>query len=381
MSANKSSSSPSTSGSPLRLLVSGGGTGGHIFPAISIANAVKRRHPETEILFVGAEGKMEMERVPAAGYSIKGLPVAGFDRRRPWRNINVVYKLLVSLRRANKILRDFKPDIVVGVGGYASGPILKAAQKKGIPTLIQEQNSYAGVTNKLLGKEARKICVAYDNMERFFPAERIVKTGNPVRSNLLDTTLTKEQAKSALGFDTARPLVLIVGGSLGARTINDSIRLALPKLKEAGINLLWQTGKIYYDEFAPLEKEWSSVKIIPFISDMNSAYAAADLVVSRAGAGTISELQLLGKATLLVPSPNVAEDHQRKNAMALVDKGAAVMVADSDSRSKLGDTIVSLAADTARLDSLRENIRMMALPDSDEMIVDRIMEIVNTPQS
>lgn len=322
-----------------------------------------------------------MERVPAAGYPIKGLPVAGFDRRRPWRNIKVVYKLMVSLRRANKILRDFNPDIVVGVGGYASGPILKAAQKKGIPTLLQEQNSYAGVTNKLLGKQARKICVAYDNMEHFFPTERIVKTGNPVRSNLLEETLSQQEAKRALGFDPARPLVLIVGGSLGARTINDSIRLALDKLTQAGINLLWQTGKFYYEEFAPLEKEFPSVKIVPFISDMNRAYAAADLVVSRAGAGTISELQLLGKATILVPSPNVAEDHQRKNAMALVDKGAAVMVADSDSRTTLGDTIVSLADDAERLASLRENIRLMALPGSDEKIVDQIMEIVNAPQS
>lgn len=362
---------------PLRVLVSGGGTGGHIFPALSIASALKRRQPEAEILFVGAEGRMEMERVPAAGFPIKGLPVAGFDRRRPWRNFKVLWKLFKSMRRARRILRDFNPDIAVGVGGYASGPMLKQAQKHGVPTLLQEQNSYAGVTNRLLGKKARAICVAYDGMDRFFPADRIVMTGNPVRRNLADRMPSAAEAREALGFDPARPLLVVVGGSLGARTINNSMAAAIDSILAAGVDVLWQTGKLYYDEFAPMAEGRKGLKIVPFITDMNTAYAAATLVVSRAGAGTISELQILGKAALLVPSPNVAENHQFKNAMALVDRDAAVMVTDADAPARLGAEVLGLIADESRLQRLSDNIRAMALPDADELIVDRILEITS----
>ena len=360
-----------------KVLVSGGGTGGHIFPALSIANALKRRNNNTEILFVGAEGRMEMERVPAAGYEIVGLPVCGFDRRRLWRNIKVLFKLWKSMRRAQKVLRDFQPDIAVGVGGYASGPMLKEAQKKGIPTLLQEQNSYAGVTNKLLAKKANAICVAYEEMERFFPADKIILTGNPVRANILNCELTQQQAKEQLGFDPSRKLVLVVGGSLGARTINDSVAIALDQIISTGAQVMWQTGKIYAQECSQIAQGKNGVIATAFISDMNVAYRAADLVVSRAGAGTISELQLLGMPVLLVPSPNVAEDHQRKNAQALVDKNAAVMLLDADCRSKLSHEVIALLDDDARREDLSRNIKKMALVDADEKIVDKIYELLN----
>lgn len=360
-----------------KVLVSGGGTGGHIFPALSIANALKRRNKNTEILFVGAEGRMEMERVPAAGYEIVGLPVCGFDRRRLWRNIKVLFKLWKSMRRAQKVLRDFQPDIAVGVGGYASGPMLKEAQKKGIPTLLQEQNSYAGVTNKLLAKKANAICVAYEEMERFFPADKIILTGNPVRANILNCELTQQQAKEQLGFDPSRKLVLVVGGSLGARTINDSVAIALDQIISTGAQVMWQTGKIYAQECSQIAQGKNGVIATAFISDMNVAYRAADLVVSRAGAGTISELQLLGMPVLLVPSPNVAEDHQRKNAQALVDKNAAVMLLDADCRSKLSHEVIALLDDDARREELSRNIKKMALVDADEKIVDKIYELLN----
>lgn len=360
-----------------KVLVSGGGTGGHIFPALSIANALKRRNNNTEILFVGAEGRMEMERVPAAGYEIVGLPVCGFDRRRLWRNIKVLFKLWKSMRRAQKVLRDFQPDIAVGVGGYASGPMLKEAQKKGIPTLLQEQNSYAGVTNKLLAKKANAICVAYEEMERFFPADKIILTGNPVRANILNCELTQQQAKEQLGFDPSRKLVLVVGGSLGARTINDSVAIALDQIISTGAQVMWQTGKIYAQECSQIAQGKNGVIATAFISDMNVAYRAADLVVSRAGAGTISELQLLGMPVLLVPSPNVAEDHQRKNAQALVDKNAAVMLLDADCRSKLSHEVIALLDDDARREELSRNIKKMALVDADEKIVNKIYELLN----
>ncbi|MDE7375504.1 MAG: undecaprenyldiphospho-muramoylpentapeptide beta-N-acetylglucosaminyltransferase [Muribaculaceae bacterium] len=359
-----------------RALISGGGTGGHIFPALSIANALRRRYPDIEILFVGAENRMEMHRVPDAGYEIKGLPVAGFDRKKLWRNIGVLLKLRRSMSMAKHIVHDFKPDIAIGVGGYASGPTLKAAQKAGVPTLLQEQNSYPGVTNKLLAKRAKAICVAYDGLDKFFPAEKITLTGNPVRKDLCDCSLTQEQAKEQLGFDPAKPLVLVVGGSLGARTVNRCISAAAADIAAAGAQLLWQTGK-----------KWRAEKPVPdgsqattFISDMATAYRAADLVVSRAGAGTISELQLLGKATILVPSPNVAEDHQRKNAQALADRGAAVMVLDAEAPTRLKDEIMRLLADPALRASLSAKIKEMALPDSDEKIVDIIDQIVSTNQ-
>ncbi len=360
-----------------KVLVSGGGTGGHIFPALSIANALKRRNPDTEILFVGAEDRMEMERVPAAGYKIVGLPVSGFDRKRLWRNVKVLFRLWKSMRLARKVLRDFQPDIAIGVGGYASGPMLKEVQKKGIPTLIQEQNSYAGVTNKLLAQKAGAICVAYEGMERFFPAEKIVLTGNPVRANILNCELTQAQAKEQLGFDPTRKLVLVVGGSLGARTINNSIAQSLDEILASNAQIMWQTGKFYIQECAQVAQGKNGVIATAFISDMNVAYRAADLVVSRAGAGTISELQLLGMPVILVPSPNVSEDHQRKNAQALVDKDAAVMILDAECCEKLASEVNSLLANDTKRETLSQNIREMALIDADEKIVDKIYELLN----
>lgn len=362
-----------------RVIISGGGTGGHIFPAISIANALRRRFPEVDILFVGADNRMEMERVPAAGYPIKGLTICGFDRKNIFRNISVLFKLRKAMTDARSIIKSFSPQIVIGVGGYASGPTLKAAQKLRIPTLLQEQNSYAGVTNKLLAKKARRICVAYEGMERFFPTESIVMTGNPVRKGLTDITLSQAEAKTQLGFDPDKPLVLFVGGSLGARTINESVAASLDSFIAAGIQVLWQTGK-NYDGDARLKslKDNSGVKATPFISDMDVVYRAADLVVSRAGAGSISELQSLGKAVVLVPSPNVAEDHQRKNALALVRHNAAVMIEDAECRAKLADTVISLIGDSERRKTLSDNISRMALKDSDEHIVDTIIDIINS---
>lgn len=360
-----------------RVLISGGGTGGHIFPAISIANALRRRFPSVEILFVGADNRMEMERVPAAGYPIEGLSISGFDRKNPFRNIAVLIRLQRALAKARSIVRSFHPDIAIGVGGYASGPTLKAAQRLGVPTLIQEQNSYAGVTNKLLAKKAGRICVAYEGMERFFPADRIVMTGNPVRKSLTDCTMTQTEAKASLGFDPARPLVLIVGGSLGARTINESVAASVDRLTEDGVQLLWQTGKSYAQaEAAQAAQGRDGVKAVTFITEMDRAYRAADLVVSRAGAGSISELQLLGKAAVLVPSPNVAEDHQRKNAMALVSSGAAVMIPDAECRERLAGEVKALIEDSDRRRTLSENIAKMALRDSDEKIVDTAIELI-----
>ena len=363
-----------------RFLISGGGTGGHIFPAVSIANEIRRRYPEAKILFVGAENRMEMEKVPAAGYEIKGLPVCGFDRKNLLKNVRVLVKLYQSMRMAKKILRDFAHDIAIGVGGYASGPMLKEAQKRGIPTLIQEQNSYAGVTNKLLAKGAAAICVAYEGMERFFPAEKIVMTGNPVRRNLLLCTTDPADARRAFNLDPDRRTILVVGGSLGARTVNESIIAALPDIAAANdVQVIWQTGK-YYDESTRKALEASPAKNVvrmPFISNMDVAYRAADLVVSRAGASSISELQLLGKPSILVPSPNVAEDHQTKNALALADRNAAIMVREAESVEKLGRTMLATVHDDALLASLGENVAKMALLNADERIVDCVMEIIN----
>ena len=359
-----------------KVIISGGGTGGHIFPALSIADVLSRRL-NADILFVGAENRMEMTRVPEAGYEIIGLPVAGFDRKRIWRNFGVLLKLFKSLRRARKIVRDFKPDIAIGVGGYASGPMLKAAQKAGVPTLIQEQNSYAGVTNKLLGEKARKICVAYDNMEKFFPADKIVKTGNPIRKNLTDHEMTAEEARKAFGLKPDRPVLLVVGGSLGALTINESLEAGLSRLVEKGIQVIWQTGKNFGTRGEKAAGGLEGVVVTPFISDMAAAYRAADLVIGRAGAGSISELQVLGKAVILVPSPNVAEDHQTHNARALSDVGAAVFVADADARRQLVDEAISLLDDPARRSAMSEEIKKMAINDSDARIADEVCEILN----
>lgn len=368
----------------LNVLVSGGGTGGHIFPALSIANEVRRRHPEAKILFVGAQGRMEMEKVPAAGYNIIGLPVSGFDRKHLLRNFKVLARLYKSMGMARKILKDFKPDIAIGVGGYASGPMLKEAQKQGIPTLLQEQNSYAGVTNKLLAAKADKICVAYDGMERFFPSEKIVLTGNPVRRNLLECGATQEQARQAMGMDPNRKTILIIGGSLGARTINNAIIDGLKRIGEAGdVQVIWQTGKIY-DQQCREALDASGVKNVAqmaFISNMDMAYRAADLVVSRAGASSISELQLLGKAAILVPSPNVAEDHQTKNALALSTCDAAIMVTDADAAAQLVNTMLETVADEAKTASLGTNVLKMALRDAAERIVDEVEKIIENKKA
>lgn len=358
-----------------KILISGGGTGGHIFPALSIANALKARL-NADILFVGADNRMEMERVPAAGYEIKGLPVAGFNRKNLLKNIGVLLKLRKSIAMARKIVKDFKPDIAIGVGGYCSGPTLKAAQKAGVPTVLQEQNSYAGVTNKLLAKKAKKICVAYPGLERFFPADKIVLTGNPIRKDLLATSISKEKARERFGLSPKMPTVLIVGGSLGARTLNESLEAGVKRLNDEGIQMIWQTGKNFGDRGNVAAKNLKGVVVTKFISDMAAAYAAADVVVSRAGAGSISELELLGKPCILVPSPNVAEDHQTKNARALSDKGAALLVTDAEAREKLVDEIISLIADKKQLEDMSKEIKKLALPDSDEKIVDEIVKIL-----
>ena len=365
----------------MKFLLSGGGTGGHIFPAVSIANALREADPNCEILFVGALGRMEMERVPQAGYKIIGLPVKGFDRSHPWKNIRVVIDLIRSMRQARKIIREFRPDVGVGVGGYASGAAMKVAAKMGVPILLQEQNGFAGVTNKLLKDDAKKICVAYEGMERFFPKEKIILTGNPVRQNL--TFGTKEEAISyfneefGVNFTTDKKTLLIIGGSLGARTINQSIIAHLKELAESGIQVIWQTGKNYFVDcntaLATLPHD--NIICTDFVSQMPLAYALADLVISRAGASSISELCLLGKPSILVPSPNVAEDHQTHNAMALVKKDAAVLVKDVDASKLLIDTALSLIQDDIHLESLRKNILPLALPDSARHIAEEVMKL------
>lgn len=360
-----------------KILISGGGTGGHIFPALSIANALKRRL-DADILFVGAENRMEMEKVPAAGYPIKGLPVAGFDRKRLWRNIGVLVKLRKSIGMARKIVREFQPDIAIGVGGYCSGPTLKAAQKAGVPTLLQEQNSYAGVTNKLLAKKAKKICVAYDGMDRFFPAGSIIKTGNPVRKDLTERARDRKMARESFGLNPERPTLLIIGGSLGALTLNESLEQGLKRLTDAGIQVIWQTGKNFGERGLAAAKGLSGVVVTKFITDMASAYAAADAVISRAGAGSISELELLGKPCILVPSPNVAEDHQTKNALALSDRGAAVLVPDAEARGRLIDEALKLMGDKKQREEMSASISALAMRDSDELIADEIQKILES---
>lgn len=364
---------------PLRVIVSGGGTGGHIFPAVSIANAIKKQHPEAEILFVGADGRMEMQRVPAAGYKIVGLPVRGLIRPL-WslRNIGVMIDFMKSKKMVKDVIRKFKPQVAVGVGGYASAPTLNAAYSMGIPCLIQEQNSYAGVTNKSLAKKARKVCVAYSGMERFFPADKIIMTGNPVRQNLLDNDTTPKQAKKSFGLDPDKKTVLIIGGSLGARTVNESVLDHLEDIRNSNVQFIWQTGKYYS---ASISEELTKVKAVPnlkvmdFISSMDNAYAAADLVVSRAGASSISELCLLGKPCVLVPSPNVAEDHQTKNAMALSTKDAAVFIADKDARKMLVETALKVVADEKKLASLSDNVKKLAFKDSADVIADEVYKL------
>lgn len=362
----------------IRIIISGGGTGGHIFPAVSIANAIKELHPEAEILFVGAEGRMEMHRVPAAGYPIKGLPVAGFDRKNLLKNIPVLIKLFKSQRMARKIVKDFRPHAAVGVGGYASGPTLKVAGSMGIPTLLQEQNSYAGVTNKLLAKQAKKICVAYEGMERFFDKDKIILTGNPVRQGLLNPTTTREGAIASFGLNPEKRTALILGGSLGARTINQCIMNNLDKVKNSGVQFIWQTGKIYIEEArAAVARagELPMLHVTDFISDMAIAYSAADLVISRAGAGSISEFCLLQKPVILVPSPNVAEDHQTKNALALVNKNAALYVKDADAQDLLLDKAIETVNQPGLLNNLSKNIAELAFTDSANVIAKEVLKL------
>lgn len=362
----------------LHIIISGGGTGGHIFPALSIANAIKAIRPDAEILFVGAEGRMEMQRVPAAGYKIIGLPVAGFDRKNLLKNFSVIVKLIRSQMMARKIIKDFNPHVAVGVGGYASGPTLKMAGAMGIPTLIQEQNSYAGVTNKLLAAKAEKICVAYPGMERFFDKNKIIMTGNPVRQGLLDCKMSKEEAIKSFGLDPNKKTILIVGGSLGARTLNNCVMHAMDDIKQSGVQFIWQTGKFYIEEARKCYSNAGSPEMLhttDFISDMNAAYTAADLVVSRAGAGSISEFCLLGKPVILVPSPNVAEDHQTKNAMALVDKDAAIYIKDSEAEEKLIKTAIELAGDETKLEALSTNIKKLAFHNSADIIAQEVCKL------
>lgn len=362
----------------LRVIISGGGTGGHIFPAVSIANAIKAKHPEAKILFVGAEGRMEMQRVPAAGYEIKGLPIKGFNRAHKLKNFSVLWDLFKSLRLARRIIKDFKPMVAVGVGGYASGATLYECAKMGIPCLIQEQNSYAGVTNKLLAKRVRKICVAYEGMERFFPADKIIMTGNPVRQNVLDSPLSVGDARKAFGLDPDKKTILIVGGSLGARTMNESIQQHLDLVKDSGLQFIWQTGKYYNAKIMEFMKgkELPNLKILDFISDMGAAYKAADLVISRAGASSISEFQLIGKPVILVPSPNVAEDHQRKNAMALVNRHAALYVEDAEAPDKLLKLAIETVNNDDELKALGENVKKMGLKNAADVIADEVLKLI-----
>ena len=363
----------------VRVIISGGGTGGHIFPAISIANAIKAKRPDAKILFVGAQGRMEMQRVPDAGYEIKGLPICGFDRKNLLKNISVFFKILKSQRLAKRIIKEFKPMVAVGVGGYASGPTLNKCAAMGIPCLIQEQNSYAGDTNKLLAKKAEKICVAYEGMERFFPTEKIILTGNPVRESVLKTKESREEAIKAFGLDPNKKTILFVGGSLGARTINESILQHLDLIEKGEVQIIWQTGKYYSETIAKAlkakGKEYPMLKVLDFISDMGRAYKAADLVISRSGASSISEFCLIGKPVILVPSPNVAEDHQTKNTMALVNKDAALYVKDADAPDTLLSLAIATVKDSGKLQSLSENILKLGLKDSANVIADEVIKL------
>ena len=371
---------PNLPGQP-RFIISGGGTGGHIFPALSIANAIKERWPQAAILFVGAEDRMEMERVPAAGYQIVGLPVAGFDRKNMVKNVSVGFKLLKSLRRAKEIVNTFRPNVVIGVGGYASAPVLRAAVSQRIPTLLQEQNSYAGITNKWLGRKATTVCVAYEGMEKFFPKDRIVLTGNPCRQDLEISPDKILEACSYFSLDPTKRTILMLGGSLGARTLNESIVRAFPEIAEENVQIIWQCGKYYYNDMKELflaGKIPPNVQLHDFVSRMDLAYSVADLVISRAGAGSISEFSLLGKPVILVPSPNVAEDHQTQNALALVQKNAAILVADDTAELQLFSIALSLVQNPAKLIDLSANILLHAQHNSANRIVDEIAKLVNT---
>jgi UDP-N-acetylglucosamine--N-acetylmuramyl-(pentapeptide) pyrophosphoryl-undecaprenol N-acetylglucosamine transferase len=370
---------PAGAGAARRIIISGGGTGGHIFPAIAIANALKKLNPATEILFVGASGRMEMEKVPAAGYEIIGLDIQGIQRKSILKNLMFPIKLLGSVRKAVKVIKDFKPDACVGVGGYASGPLLYAAGVMGIPTLIQEQNSYAGITNKWLGKKAKKICVAFDGMEKFFPAERIIKTGNPIRKESVDIAGKQMQALELYKLSSRKKTILITGGSLGAGTLNKSIMAGLDKIIKADVQVIWQTGKFYYKGIKEQlgDNIHPNICVVEFLNRMDLAFAAADVIISRAGAGTIAELCVIKKPVILVPSPNVAEDHQTKNALALRTEDAAMFVADRDAEVKLVDKALELLNDKSLQKKLSDNIGKLAMPNADEVIAKEVIQITN----
>ena len=358
-----------------KMILSGGGTGGHIYPAIAIANEMKKRYPETEFLFVGAKDKMEMEKVPQAGYKIKGLWISGLQRELTFKNLMFPIKLIYSLVRARKIVNQFRPDIAIGTGGFASGPLLKAAAQKGVPYVLQEQNSYAGITNKLLAKKADKICVAYDGMEHYFPQDKIIKTGNPVRADLIDQNLTEANGTEAFGLTAEKPVVLILGGSLGARRINQLIASELRFFEQMQLQLLWQCGKLYHQDYEKYNSV--EVKVVPFINEMDKAFAAADIIISRAGASSVSELCIVGKPVLFIPSPNVAEDHQTKNAMALVNQEAALMLKESDLEVKFEQVFKALVGSKTQMQALSNNIQKLAMPKATEHIVDEIEKLLN----
>lgn len=362
--------------SALRVIISGGGSGGHIFPAVAIANCIKKNYPDAAILFVGANGRMEMEKVPQAGYEIKGLNIAGFQRGSILKNIALPFKIFNSLNDARKIIKEFKPDVAVGVGGYASGPLLRAANFMGVPTVIQEQNSFAGITNKLLARGARVICTAYEGMEQVFPKEKIVLTGNPVRSEIVNMKANLREAQNYFGLDPNMQTVLIVGGSLGARKLNQSVEATLQRIGQSGVQLIWQTGKLYYEEYKWIGDQYPHIKVLQFIDRMDYAYTCADVVVSRAGALSIAEFQIVGKPVILVPSPNVTEDHQTHNAMALVKEEAAILIKDSEAKLNLMPAAIDLLADADKMRTLSTNIKKMAITNAAERIVEEIMKVV-----
>lgn len=360
-----------------KVIISGGGTGGHIFPAIAIANALRQLQPDIEILFVGAKGKMEMEKVPAAGYSIVGLDIQGFNRSSLLKNISLPFKMISSLLKARRVIKNFQADVAVGVGGYASGPLLMMANMMGLPTLIQEQNSYAGKTNKSLSAKAQKVCVAYQGMEKFFPNDKILLTGNPIRRASVDIEGKREEALASFGLRADKKTILVTGGSLGAGTLNNSVKGALDKLKQAGVQVIWQCGSYYHESLLKqLPDLPDNVKMLPFLQRMDYAYAAADLIIARAGAGTISELCVVAKPVILVPSPNVAEDHQTQNALALVNKNAAIMVKDSQASGELMDEALRLLADDTKRNELSTNIAKLALLDADQVIANEVLKLI-----
>lgn len=360
---------------PYKFIISGGGTGGHIYPAIAIADALKKRFPDADILFVGAKDRMEMQKVPQAGYPIEGLWISGLQRKLTADNLSFPFKVIGSMFKANKIVKKFKPDAVIGTGGFASGPLLKVAEMKGIPCLVQEQNSYAGITNKLLAKSAKTICVAYDHMEQFFPKDKIVKTGNPVRASLLQVGDKREEAQQFFALNEAKKTLLVLGGSLGARNINRLIEKNISFFQELDLQVIWQCGKLYFEEYRKYDNG-KTIKVLPFIDDMHKAYAAADFIISRAGAGSVSELCLVGKPVIFIPSPNVAEDHQTKNAQAIESENAAILIKESELEARFQQVFAKLVADKEWQQELSKNSKKLAQPEATEKIVDEIEKLI-----